>query len=127
MALHDPFPGGTDEGNATWFVRLWESLLPRDQQSFRNYVGGPKVLNLSTPLDFCVHIHKESPAPVIFYIDPPFQKLASYFFRNQSQTSSITQALNFLHKSDEYEEFINRAYDSPQPSHTLPHTAPHSK
>ena len=116
LALHDPLPGGTDEGSATWFVRLWESLLSRDQESFREYVGGPKVLNLSTPLDFCVHVHKDSPAPVIFYIDPLLQDLAAQFFRNQSQSSSIEQALNVLHnRSDEYREFIGRAYDRPQP------------
>jgi hypothetical protein len=116
LALHDPLPGGTDEGSATWFVRLWESLLPRDQESFRNYVGGPKVLNLPTPSDFCVHVHKDSPAPVIFYIDTLFRSLAHEFFHNQSQSSSITQALNVLHnRSDEYREFISRAYDRPQP------------
>jgi hypothetical protein len=116
LALHDPLPGGTDEGSATWFVRLWESLLPRDQQSFRKYVGGPNVLNLQTPSDFCVHVHKDSQSPVIFYIDPLLQDLAAQFFRNQSQSSSITQALNVLHnRSDEYREFIGRAYDLPQP------------
>ena len=116
LALHDPLPGGSEEGSATWFVRLWESLLPRDQEYFRDYVGGPKVLNLTTPSDFCVHVHKESPAPVIFYIDPLFQSLAHEFFRNETQSSSITQALNVLHnRSDEYREFIARAYDRPQP------------
>ncbi len=116
LALHDPLPGGTDEGSATWFVRLWESMLPRDQQSFRNYVEGPKVLNLPTPSDFCVHVHKDSPVPVIFYIDSLLQDLAAQFFRNQSQSSSITQAFNVLHDpSDEYREFIGRAYDWPQP------------
>ena len=113
LALHDPLPGGTDEGSATWFLRLWESLLPRDQESFREYVGGPKVLNLPTPSDFCVHVHKESPAPVIFYIDSLLQDLAAQFFRNQSQSSSIEQALSVLHNSSV--EFISRAYDSPQP------------
>jgi hypothetical protein len=115
LALYDPLPDGTEQGSATWFVRLWESLLPRDQQSFREYVRGPKVLNLSTPLDFCVHVHKDSPAAVIFYIDPLLQDLEREFFRNQSQSSPITQALNVLHDpSDEYREFISRAYDLPQ-------------
>jgi hypothetical protein len=100
-------------GSATWFVRLWESLLPRDQESFRDYVGGPKVLNLPTPSDFCVHVHKDSPAPVIFYIDFFLQDLAAQFFRNQSQSSSIEQALNMLHNSSV--EFITKAYDWPQP------------
>ncbi len=112
LTLHDPLPGGTDEGSATWFVRLWESLLPRDQQSFRQYVGDPKVLNLPTPSDFCVHVHKDSPAPIIIYIDSLLQDLAAQFFRNQSQSSSIEQALNVLHNSSV--EFIGRAYDSPQ-------------
>ncbi len=112
LTLHDPLPGGTDEGSATWFVRLWESLLPRDQESFRNYVGGPKVLNLQTPSDFCVHVRKDSPVPVIFYIDSLLQDLAAQFFTNQSQSSSIEQALNVLHNSSV--EFISRAYDSPQ-------------
>jgi hypothetical protein len=116
LALHDPLPGGTVEGSTTWFVRLWESLLPRDQESFREYVGGPKVLDLSTPLDFCVHVLKDSPTPVIFYIDSLLQDLAAQFFRNQSHGSSIEQALNVLHnRSDEYREFISRAYDRPQP------------
>jgi hypothetical protein len=116
LALHDPLPGGTDEGSATWFVRLWESLLPRDQESFRQYVAGPNVLNLPTHSHFCVHVLKESPAPVIFYIDSLLQDLAAQFFRNQSQSSSITQAFNVLHDpSDEYREFIGRAYDWPQP------------
>jgi hypothetical protein len=112
LALHDPLPGGTDEGSATWFVRLWESMLPRDQQSFRKYVGGPSVLNLPKPSHFCVHVSKDSPAPVIFYIDPLLQDLAAQFFRNQSQSSSIEQALQVLHNSSD--EFISRAYDLPQ-------------
>ena len=83
MHLHDALAGGNEEESARWFLRLWETLLTREKDSFRKYVGNT-VLNLSTPMDFCVHVEEKSTAVVIFYIDSNLQKLAKEF---------LTQAL----------------------------------
>ena len=111
MKLHDPLAGGNEEESARWFLRLLETLLTREKDSFRKYVGNT-VLNLSTPMDFCVHVEEKSTAVVIFYIDSLLQKLAKEFFRNESQSTSIVQALQILHNpSTEHQAFRDRAYD----------------
>ena len=61
IQLHDPLAGGNEEESARWFLRLWETLLTREKDSFRKYVGNT-VLNLSTPMDFCVHVEEKSTA-----------------------------------------------------------------
>ena len=116
VTLHDPSHSRGDpaqkEGSASWFVRLWESLLERDQIKFREYVGGSRVLNLATPLDLCVRIQKNSTVVVLIYIESRLQKLADESFRNQSVETSMHQALRILHNPhDEYMAFIKRAYD----------------
>ena len=118
MGLYDPLnvrwfsssPVNTDhtEGSASWFVNMWESLLERDENKFRTYMGGSKVLDLHPPTDFCVHINKQATGPVVlFYIESRLQTLANSFFRNVTQSPAMTQALDILHSpSDEYREFL---------------------
>jgi hypothetical protein len=99
MHLHDALAGGNEEESARWFLRLWETLLTREKDSFRKYVGNT-VLNLSTPMDFCVHVEEKSTAVVIFYIDSNLQKLAKEFFQNDTSTAAWCMTHGIGNSSD---------------------------
>lgn len=115
LGLFDPL-GGDMFGHASYFVRMWESLLDRDQTKFRTYVGGPRVLALDPPLDFCVHVDKHSTGPVVvFYVRSRLQLLSQECFRNVTDAPAIDQALRILHHPDtEYAAFLRRASDQPE-------------
>ncbi len=115
LCLHVPLQADAEfEGSASWFVKKWETLLPRERERFRKFICSPEVLDLDAlhdgHFDFCVDVRHDAKRHVIFYIDSRLENLATEFFQNVSQTSAKEQALCILHNpSSEYQAFLQRA------------------
>jgi hypothetical protein len=101
-------------GSASWFLSLWDDVLPRHQLEFRSHIQEKLGFQKG---DFFINVWIFSECPVIFYLKSILQPLVDRRFQPHPNPigDPMYQALGVLHQpsfsNNEYRDFISIVYD----------------